>query len=292
MYKGQELFSPKLDLVFKAVFGREDSKDLLRHMLNDVLELDIPSAQDIEYTNTEVTDESPEDKNSRLDVRVKTGDNIHIDIEIQLANSSDMLKRSSYYMCKLFAAQLVKGHRYEELGRAIALNFVDYKMFSDERWYRRARMLDIDTNAQLTDCLELNFVELKKIPQHLVCQDGRLMWAKFLNADNEEDLEMLSETNNMMNTAVKKLQIVSADEKLRYIYDMREKAINDEFDRLETAKIQSLEAGRAEGEAIGLRKKEYQVVQNMLSQGFDLTTIASVTGMSEEEIKKIKLQEC
>ncbi len=69
-YQNQELLSPKSDLVFKALFGQESSKDILMSFLNSVLDLNITSEDNITLPNTERIGEQPANKSSRLDVCV------------------------------------------------------------------------------------------------------------------------------------------------------------------------------------------------------------------------------
>ncbi len=51
------------------------------------------------------------------------------------------------------------------------------------------------------------------------------------NAKSEEELNMLSETNVVIDNAVRKLKRVSADEKMRYIYDMSEEVVLEYINR-------------------------------------------------------------
>jgi len=183
LYKGQELFSPKRDLVFKALFGRDDSKDILVEFLNATLKLNITSVEEITFTNTELAEVHPGDKLSRLDIRVLKKGNIHIDIEIQLINSGNIMERSVFYVSKLFTAQLKAGDTYDKLGKVIALNLLDFSIFKDEDWMHTGQIYDVKRLIPFTECFEVNFIELNKVP-NIVTNDECIMWVKFLNAQN------------------------------------------------------------------------------------------------------------
>ena len=58
------------DIVFKQVFGQEESKPILRVFLNDVLGLDIKSADQITLLNPTIDPKYLDDKMCILDVRV------------------------------------------------------------------------------------------------------------------------------------------------------------------------------------------------------------------------------
>jgi predicted transposase/invertase (TIGR01784 family) len=105
-YKGTELLPVKCDVVFKALFGREDSKDLLASLLTSLLDIPIKSPDDLILTNTELSKNYGDDKLSRLDVRVKTNQDEHIDIEVQIIDKQDMIQRSIYYVSRLYVEQM------------------------------------------------------------------------------------------------------------------------------------------------------------------------------------------
>ncbi len=157
LYNGKELFSPKSDIVFKELFGKEDSKEILRYLLNDMLDLNIKSAEDITLLNTEVVPETPEEKLSRLDIcAIVTNDRKErINIEVQVQKDDDMMKRSVYYVAKLFSNQLAKSGRYQDLAPTIGLSILDYNIFDDDRFMHRGRFKDIETGYEFTDCIEL-----------------------------------------------------------------------------------------------------------------------------------------
>ena len=69
------------DIVFKQVFGQEESKPILRVFLNDVLGLDIQSAEQITLLNPIIDPKYIDDKMCILDIRVQLANRSLIDIE-------------------------------------------------------------------------------------------------------------------------------------------------------------------------------------------------------------------
>jgi len=51
---------------------------------------------------------------------------------------------------------------------------------------------------------------------------------------------------------------------------------------------EGLKKGRREGLREGRRERDKEVILNMLKEKADITFISKVTGLSEEEIKKLK----
>ena len=72
--ESSELMSPKIDFVFKLIFGDEKHKDITIGFLSAVLQVPKDDLADIEIINTELLREFKEDKKGILDVRVKTRD--------------------------------------------------------------------------------------------------------------------------------------------------------------------------------------------------------------------------
>nr|WP_288009034.1 PD-(D/E)XK nuclease family transposase [Kyrpidia sp.] len=70
-----ELLSPKVDFVFKRIFGTEENKDVLAHFLNSVFEdSGEPLIADVEILNPFLEKEALSDKLAVLDVKARTGE--------------------------------------------------------------------------------------------------------------------------------------------------------------------------------------------------------------------------
>ena len=96
---------------------------------------------------------------------------------------------------------------------------------------------------------------------------------------------MLENTNvKEINDAIVVLREVSADEKMRYLAEMREKALHDEANALHSAEKKGMkkgmergmEKGRAEGIIEGETKAKKAIVEKLKQKG-----------MSEEDIKAL-----
>ena len=79
----RRLLNPKIDFVFKKIFGSEEHPEILISFLNAVLKPK-NNITDVEIKNTDIDKSYIEDKFSRLDVKAVTSKNEIINIEIQL----------------------------------------------------------------------------------------------------------------------------------------------------------------------------------------------------------------
>jgi len=108
-----------------------------------------------------------------------------------------------------------------------------------------------------SDKIEFHVIELPKLPGELKENSSDLLlWAKFLNAEREEEFEMLAKKNIYIGKAYNKLQVISMDKKKQLEYTARQKAILDYNQLMKEFTEAGREEGRREGEELGLKKGE------------------------------------
>lgn len=84
----------------------------------------------------------------------------------------------------------------------------------------------------------------------------------------------------MLKKAMTTLEFLSQDEQTRMEYEARQKYLLDEASRVAGAK--------AEGVAEGMAKGKVEVARKLLALGAEIALIAKASGLSEEEIKKLR----
>lgn len=303
----KDLISLKIDYAFKLIFGKEGNEAILISFLNAALGLSPESRiQGIKIMNPELNKEYKEDKKSILDVRAMTIEGMQINIEIQLSNQYDMEKRSLYYWAEMYSRQIREGMAYKELTKAVTINILDFNYLHRTHNYHNVFHLYEDKEKfQLTDALEIHFMELPKLifkwGQREVnpWENVLVRWLLLLEgSENQEILETLEEIamqDSILHEAIAAWEKLSDDPKVREEYYMRRKAILDEKAAIREAELRTQEAvqkGMAEGKAIGIAegkaKGKAEVAKNLLAMGMDISKIAKATGLSEEEVKKLK----
>ena len=119
---------------------------------------------ELEYVNTDIPVETLSEKNVILDIRVCTAKNHEIDIEMQVRNTDDYIKRCVYYFTNMYSRQPIKGKKYNELNKWIVISILDFVLLEDSDDLHNAfRLKEIKKNYELTDTIEIHFVELPKI---------------------------------------------------------------------------------------------------------------------------------
>ena len=280
----RRLLNPKIDFVFKKIFGSEKHPGVLISFLNAVLKPK-NNITDVEIKNTDIDKSYIEDKFSRLDVKAVTSKNEIINIEIQLKNEYNMIQRSLYYWSKLYEEQLEEGDRYDKLCRTVCINILDFKYLKNDRFHNGYRLKEIETNEELTDLEEIHFIEipkLKKINSEKDIVDVLEGWVEFLRDPESEVVRKLEMTNKEIREAKDELYRLSMDEKERALYFIREKSIRDEISALANAEEKGMERGIKKGE----RNNAIEIAKSLLDV-LDIETISIKTGLSIKEIEDI-----
>ena len=280
----RRLLNPKIDFVFKKIFGSEKHPGVLISFLNAVLKPK-NNITDVEIKNTDIDKSYIEDKFSRLDVKAVTSKNEIINIEIQLKNEYNMIQRSLYYWSKLYEEQLEEGDRHDKLCRTVCINILDFKYLKNDRFHNGYRLKEIETNEELTDLEEIHFIEipkLKKINSEKDIVDVLEGWVEFLRDPESEVVRKLEMTNKEIREAKDELYRLSMDEKERALYFIREKSIRDEISALANAEEKGMERGIKKGE----RNKAIEIAKSLLDV-LDIETISIKTGLSIKEIEDI-----
>ena len=281
------LLNPQIDFVFKKIFGKEKNKPILINFLNAVIKPTTP-IKDVEIKNNDIDKDFIEDKFSRLDVKATTSNKEHINIEIQVKNEYNMIQRTLYYWSKMYSEQIQNKDNYSKLERTVCINILNFKYLKNDKYHNAYRLKEITSNEELTDLQEIHFIELpkfneignKEYVENVEEMDALEKWLEFLVEPESNTVRQLELSNEEIKLAKSELYRLSMDSKEREQYNMREKAIYDRISALENAEIK----GKIEGKI----ERKLELVKESLNQGLELSLISKITGLSEEEILKIK----
>lgn len=282
--------SAKQDYIFKLIFGNQRNSDLLTDFLSSALKIPVEDFNRIIIRDPNLQVAFPEGKLSILDLCIETDERI-IDVEIQVANTYEIRERITYYASRLLSEQLGKGDSYK-FKQVISIVITDFVLIQDSETYHNCyHLYDSETGSKFSDILEINTLELPKTPKEDKENERLVDWLQFFQADREEELTMLAKKSETMNKAVAIIKELSADEKVRYEADMRERAIRDYNSAMYGAHKQGLEEGIEQGREQGIEQGEKQakieMAKAMLKQGMDFKTVASISGLSQEEVDSL-----
>ena len=282
---GFGILSPKVDFVFKKIFGNEKHPNILISFLNSVIK-STDLIKSVEIKNSDIEKEYIEDKYSRLDIKALTNNGEHINIEIQVKNEYNMIKRSLYYWSKMYESQLTKGQDYDSLSRTICINILDFKYLKNENFHNCYRLKEKNTNQELTDVMEIHFIEipkLRKLDNSEEISDMLEAWITFIDHPTSEIIDKLEMSLDEIKEAKQELIRLSGNDKERERFEKRFESLLEQNSLLSNAERKGIQKGIQEGE----NKKAIEIAKNLLDI-LDNETISLKTGLSINEINKLR----
>lgn len=272
----KELLDPKIDFVFKQIFGCNDYPEVVVGLLNAILTLKSPiKAAQILERPMEKNDEK--DKVSIITIRAITEVGEKLMVEIWLANQDDILRKDIYNLTQLYNLQVKPENNYKFLGRTIYINLLNFKYIKDDKMHHVYRLKEVTTHEQLSDFLELHFLEMPKHNENPDPEKPLTAWIEFLKEPNGEKTLVYEKNIPALERARKELMRISNNDTQRMLYQMRLKMIKDEIVALKKAKKEAMEQGMQKGMQRGME----QGIQKGIKQGIQ-------QGMLEEK-KKIAM---
>ena len=276
------ILSPKVDFVFKKIFGNEKHPNILISFLNAVIK-PTDLIKSVQIKNTDIEKEHIEDKYSRLDIKAITNNGEHINIEIQVKNEYNMIKRSLYYWSKMYEGQLTKGQDYDTLSRTICINILDFKYLKNDNFHNCYRLKEKNTNEELTDVMELHFIEipkLRKLENSEEISDMLEAWITFIESPTSELIDKLEMSSDEIKEAKEELVRLSGNDKERERYEKRFESLLEQNSLLANAEKKGIEKGRKEG--------IIEIAKNLILNGLDNDLIIKSTGLSLKEITELR----
>ncbi len=177
----ESLLSPKMDFVFKRLFGTEDNQTVLLDFLNSVfLDAEQPHITHIDLLNPYLEKDHEDDKLGIVDVRARTEDGALIDIEVQVAPDPDFDRRTLYYWAKLFTGQITEGQGYWTLHPALTINILDFIIRPELSYHTIFALREQHSGQPLSDALRLHFLDypnrnrIQTFHHHTVYSNGFL----------------------------------------------------------------------------------------------------------------------
>jgi len=270
-----KILSPKSDIIFKLLFGTENSIDILTDFLLAVLNLSPDEYNEITISNPFLLQEYKGDKLGILDVKLKLKSGKVLNIEIQVDPMPFMESRILFYVSKLITEQIGESDQYEKIKRVISIIITDHLLIKQsEKFHHHFGLYDIESKVLLTDILEIHTLEIPKA-RKVFDDTGNtdlLNWMKFLDAKTEEELAMLAEKSPAMKKATIRLLELSADEKARQLYEARLKEQRDNHARENGAR----------------QDERFVIARNMLKRNRLIDEIVEDTGLTYDEVVELK----
>ena len=289
---------PTVDVYFKGLMYNPKVR---KGFIAALLGADPAAVRETVLLPTALRQEYPDEKLGILDVRALMEDGAQINMEMQAYPFGQWDARSLFYLSKMYTEQIGRGDPYTKLKKCIHVSILDFIRFEDDKkCHRIISLCDEQTGKKYTDLLEMQILELKKLPEELQNDDEVIRWMRFLAGKNRKELEDMAGTSEYIEEAYRELERMSADERARLEYEARQKAIRDHDAIMSSAwetgmekglqegMVKGLQEGMEKGLQQGIRQERQDIVFRMLEKGMDPEMIADLTGMNIEEIQKLE----
>ena len=305
--------TPRIDLVFKKIFGVEENKDLLISLLNAVLSQE-DQVSSVEILNPYNLQNFKEEKLSILDIKARGQTGHYYNIEVQVTDAKDYEKRALFYWAKLYTSQLAPKGLYNTLQKTIGIHILNFTSIPSVKEYHNTFHLQPDSDEEIAcfQDIELHTIELSKFgatsPDLDEKEELRLLlpqvktaldrWAAFLSKFYLFKGEPLPQQMEFpeVKKALETLEVMRLTKEEREIYENHLKWFRDEASALEktaeTSFQNGLEEGRKEGIEIGIEKgernKAVAVAKTLLQKGIDIAIVAEASGLSVMKLQVLQ----
>lgn len=271
------------DDVFKLVFGRESTKDVMIEFLNQV----IPDRKivDLEFIDKEMHPAERDAKGVVYDMFCKTDSGARIIVEVQRRKQPFYPERAVYYSTFQIQRQVEAGADAYDFLPVYVVNILDFKMDKHDVGTDIKtvyRLYEERSRRLLTDRVTFIFIELPRFMKTIDELDGNVLEGMYFCFKN---MSVLDERPKVLTHQIFS-KIFEVSELYNMDQDTRDKVIHkmtterDLRNQMAYARQEAIEEGLAEGRA--------EVARGMLADGIPVDKIAKYTNLSIEEIEALK----
>ena len=286
--KKNKKYNLKNDIIFKAFFARPGNEIFLIDFLEALLKIKIEKIKIKEEVNLEQL--SVEEKGGRLDLQATLNDGIIVNIELQMNNNFNIEERTTLYSSKVNSRDAKRGTDYSEINKVIMINILGYNLLDVEEYISETVIvLDKHRDYEVLKGIKWYFIELPKFRKKNPDMNDKIdQWICFIDDSNKEAVKMAENKNVVLKKARKELDYLTGDAAVRRMAELREKWEMDEIAVKKHAERIGREEGRIEGNVEGRMAEKKETAQKLLLKNMKIEEIIEITGLTEEEIKKIK----
>ena len=286
--KKKDFIPISYDLPFKRIFGCKKNIDFATNMLETLFKLSKDSLNGSTITNSVVLDRRTiNDRKFELDIVIKSPNEKVFIIEMQKFYDPNAEIKNLMYIFGLQSNSLQPGEKYSNINPTALINFVkNSSMHKGNKLIKRYFITEEDDPKDriLEDLFTILIIDVDS--DRDINYNGDMSefesWRRLIGAETyEEAKEVADKSNNPLIKEALKEAVKFMDNDYVQDYSSHEKLLRNQ---LEDVKIEAETKGRAEGE----RTKQLEIAKMLLKNNVQLEIISTSTGLSIEELEKIK----
>jgi predicted transposase/invertase (TIGR01784 family) len=281
-----------VDLAFKKAFDPDKpaSRQNLINLLNDLLEPQLKWPIKNVWTRN-VAKNLSGSKSSRtaiFDLHCKDDAGDLIEIEVQIREVDNFMKRLAFYASEMVANQAEPGDDWNfNVQPTYVIALTRFPVFPDERAVHRGTVIDLESGEQLVDTYNFTAIELSKVPFFIEKTSSDLSkWLFFfryldklkeLPAElDERKFESLTESSKVSKFSKEEFEAYQKMFHEKWDHNVLKDSFFEEFADEINAKVNE-----------SVLDKTREMAKAMREQGIPDSTIAIISGLSEEDIRKL-----
>lgn len=287
-----------IDLAFKKAFDpdKPTSRNNLINLLNDLLEPQLKRPIKNVWTRN-VAKNLSGSKGSRtaiFDLHCKDDMGNLIEIEVQIREMDNFMKRLAFYASELVANQAEPGEEWNyDVQPTYVIALTRFHVFDDENAVHRAAVTDLETGKQVMDTYNYTVIELSKVPFFIEKTSSDLskwlFFFRYLNRLkelpeelNESKFQQLTESSKVSNFSKKEFEVYQRMHHEKWDHNVMVPGIFKEFATEINAKIEER-----------ISDRNHEIAKKMVAAGkLSDTEIADYSGLSVEDVVVLRSQMC
>ncbi|WKN41680.1 Rpn family recombination-promoting nuclease/putative transposase [Tunicatimonas pelagia] len=282
----EKYINPFTDYGFKRLFGEEPNKDLLLDFLNELLKHEQGRITALTYLKSDKLGTSEEDRKAVFDLYCQNERGEKFIVELQKTKQKFFKDRTIYYSTFPIREQAQRGSDWTfELKAVYTVAILDFVFDADKdepnKFRYDVKLTDIDTCKIFYDKLTFIYLEMPKFNKSVELLESRFdKWMYVIRNLNELDRIPNELREGVFERLFEVAEIAKFSKEEAKAYEDSLKSYRDLKNSLDTAFEEGIEKG--------IEKERKVVVRNSLNAGLSLEMIASITRLSQEEIRRIK----
>ena len=279
------------DEVFKLVFGRESTKDVMIEFLNQVIT--DRTIVDLEFIDKEMHPIERDAKGTVYDMFCKTDDGSRIIVEVQRRKQPFYPERALYYSTFQIQRQVEAGAKEYDFLPVYVISILDFMINTKScsgKVKTTYRLYEEDSHDLLTDRVTFIFIELPKFCKSIDELDGNILEGMYFCFKN---MTVLDERPGVLDHQIFR-RIFEVSELYNMDKNTRDKVLNkmtterDLRNQMAYARQEAINEGLAEGREKGLAEGRAETIRKMLAAGISEKTIADALGITLEECESYR----
>lgn len=263
----KKFYKIKNDGMFKAIFSKEENKDILKRLIEEVINEEV---EILKIQVPELLKNKAYIKGKTLDILVmtKTGE---VNIELNSYADDFLRRRNAGYIFKRYSDSLNIGESYQKMPRFIQINLTTAP--SSLPLFSLYKLYDKENDRYFIDNLEIYEINIKKTTE--LCYNEKkqsILGMLDMDYENLNNVKGDKIMNKLKNEALK---LNSNDDFVKYLSD------EDEERLLKNSFIE-------QGFEQGIEQTKITTAKKMLEKNIDIESISEITELSLDKIKELK----